>query len=144
MKLLKDDVHNLSNNSMRKAKYIENFIMTLFIQPKKDIILELIKRRICGVLISVLASSAVDHGLGFRTKDYNGIRCFSDKYVALRSKSKHWLARNQENVSKWSDMTISGLVSQNYKNIIKRVGLVQSGHHHLIEWKLFLPRHTCS
>ena len=35
-----------------------------------------------------------------QTKDSNiGICCFSAKYAALRRKSKHWLARNQDNVS---------------------------------------------
>jgi hypothetical protein len=54
-------------------------------------------------MVSMLASSAVD--LGFepfsgQTKDYNiGNCCFSAKHAALRSKSKDWLARNQNNVS---------------------------------------------
>ena len=30
----------------------------------------------------------------------------------LRIKSKDWLARNQDNVSKWSDMSIRGLLFQ--------------------------------
>ena len=34
-----------------------------------------------------------------RSNQRNGIRCFSDKLTALRSKSKDWLARNQDNVS---------------------------------------------
>jgi hypothetical protein len=34
-----------------------------------------------------------------------GICCFSAKHVALRRKSKDWLARNQNNVSEWSDMS---------------------------------------
>ena len=41
-------------------------------------------------MVSVLASSAVD-------------RRFA-KHAALRGKSKDWLARNQNNVSEWSDM----------------------------------------
>jgi hypothetical protein len=37
---------------------------------------------------------------GGKTKDYNiGICCFPVKYVALRRKSKDWLARNHDNVS---------------------------------------------
>jgi hypothetical protein len=48
-----------------------------------------------------------------QTKDYkNGICCFSAKYAALRRKSKDWLARNQNNVSEWSDMSIRGLLFQ--------------------------------
>ena len=54
---------------------------------------------------SVLASSAVDCGFKSRsgqTKDDKiGICCFSDKYAALRRKSKDWLVRNQDDVSKW-------------------------------------------
>ena len=46
-------------------------------------------------------------------KDYKiGICCFSAKYAALRRKSKDWLGRNQNNVSKWSDMSICGLLFQ--------------------------------
>jgi hypothetical protein len=59
--------------------------------------------RIGGVMVSVFASSAVDRGFeawSGQTKDYKiGICCFSDKHAALKSKSKDWLARNQNNVS---------------------------------------------
>jgi hypothetical protein len=60
-------------------------------------------------MVSVLASSAVGRGfepwLG-QTKDYKiGICCFSSKHAAFRRKSKDWLARNQNNVSEWSDMS---------------------------------------
>ena len=82
-------------------------------------------------MVSVLTSSAVDRGFEPRsgqTKDYEiGMCCFSAKHAVLRRKSKDWLARNQDNVSEWGDMSIRGLLFQ-------LVGLVQSGpHHHLIE-----------
>jgi hypothetical protein len=32
--------------------------------------------------------------------------------AAIRRKSKDWLARNQNNVSEWSDMSTSGLLFQ--------------------------------
>ena len=61
------------------------------------------QNRIGGVIISVLASSAVDRGFEPRsgqTKDYKiGICCFSTKHAALRRKSKDWLAQNQDDVS---------------------------------------------
>ena len=61
--------------------------------------------RIGNVMVSVLASSAIDCGSG-QTKEYKiGICCFSAKNAALRRKSKDWLARNQNNVSKWSDIS---------------------------------------
>ena len=67
-------------------------------------------------MVSVLVSSAVDRGFEPRsgqTKDCEiGICCFSAKHAALRSKSKDWLARNQNNVSKWSDMSTRGLLFQ--------------------------------
>ena len=67
-------------------------------------------------MVCVLASKAVDRGFEPRssqTKDYKiGIFCFSTKHVALRSKSKDWLAQNQNNVSEWSDMSIRILVFQ--------------------------------
>ena len=67
-------------------------------------------------MVSVLTSSAVDCGfeplLG-QTKDYEiGICCFSSKHAALRRKIKDWLARNQNNVSEWGDMSIRGLLFQ--------------------------------
>ena len=67
-------------------------------------------------MASVLASSAVDRGFEHRSgqiKDYKiGICCFSAKHVVLRRKSKDWLARNQENVFGWGDMSIGGLLFQ--------------------------------
>ena len=57
-------------------------------------------------------SNAVGRGFEPRscqTKDYKiGICCFSTKHVALRRKSKDWLALNQDSVSEWGDMSISG------------------------------------
>jgi hypothetical protein len=68
------------------------------------------------VMVSMLASSAVDCGFEPRsgqTKDYKiDICCFSGKHAALRRKSKDWLARNQDNVSEWGDMSIRGLLFQ--------------------------------
>ena len=72
--------------------------------------------RIGSVMISVLASSAMDCGFEPRwdqTKDYTiGIICFSAKHAALRRKNKDWLARNQNNVSEWSDISTRGLLFQ--------------------------------
>ena len=60
-------------------------------------------------MVSVLALSAVDCGFeprSVQTKDYKvGICCFSAKYAAFRSKSKDWLAWNEDNVSEWSEMS---------------------------------------
>jgi hypothetical protein len=67
-------------------------------------------------MVRVLASSAVVGGLepwSGQTKDYKiGICCFSAKHAALWRKSKDWLARNQNNVSEWNDMSIRGLLFQ--------------------------------
>ena len=67
-------------------------------------------------MVSVLASSAVDRGFEPRssqTKDNKiGICCFSAKHTPLRRKSKDWLTLNQNNVSKWSDMSTRGLLFQ--------------------------------
>ena len=58
------------------------------------------------VSMFTLSQSVVDRGLG-QTKDCKiGIYYFSAKHTALRSKTKVWLARNQDNVSKWKDMSI--------------------------------------
>jgi hypothetical protein len=53
-------------------------------------------------MVSVLASSAED------PKVYEIGIC----YAALRRKSKDGLARNQNNVSEWSDMSTCGLLLQ--------------------------------
>jgi hypothetical protein len=72
--------------------------------------------RIGGVMVSLLASSAVDRGFEPRSgqsKDYAiAICCLSAKHAALRRKSKDWLARNQDNVSEWVDMFTGGLLFQ--------------------------------
>ena len=61
-------------------------------------------------MVRVLASSAVVREFEPRsgkTKDYKiGICCLSAKHAAIRRKSKDWLARNQDNVSEWGDMSI--------------------------------------
>ena len=59
---------------------------------------------ISDVMVSVLDSSAVDYKIG--------ICCFSAKQAALERKNTNWLARNQDNVSEWGDMSIHGLLFQ--------------------------------
>ena len=88
------------------------FVQTIFEEiDHTDVV-----NRIGSVIVSVLASSAVDRGFEPRsgqTKDYEiGICCFSAKHTALRRKSKDWWARNQDNVSEWDDMSIGGLLFQ--------------------------------
>jgi hypothetical protein len=64
-------------------------------------------------MVSVLATSGVDSRFEPRsgqTKDYKiVICCFSAKHAALNRKSIDWLTRNQNNASKWSDMSTRGL-----------------------------------
>jgi hypothetical protein len=65
-------------------------------------------------MVSVLASSAIYFGYEARlgqTKKYKiGICCFSAKNAALRRKNKDWLARYQNNVSEWSDISTRWLL----------------------------------
>ena len=67
-------------------------------------------------MISVLASSVVHHGFDPRsgqTKNLKiGFCCFSAKHTALRRKSKDWLARNRDNLSKWGNMPFCRLLFQ--------------------------------
>jgi hypothetical protein len=67
-----------------------------------------------GVLVSVIASSVVDRGFELRsgqTKNYKiGMCSFSDRPAALRRKNKDGLARNQDNVFEWGDMSIRNVV----------------------------------
>ena len=69
-----------------------------------------------GVMVNVLDSSVVDRGFesqSGQTKYYTvGICCFSAKHTAWRSKSKDWLAWNQNNVYEWSDMSTRRLLFQ--------------------------------
>ena len=65
--------------------------------------------RIGGVMGSVLASSAVDcvfQPQSGQAKDYKiGICCFFAEHASLMRKSKYCLARNQDNVSEWGNMS---------------------------------------
>ena len=65
-------------------------------------------------MVSMFFLSAVDREFepqSGQTKDFKiGICCFSTKHATLRSKSKDWLARNQDNVSEWSDKSSHGLL----------------------------------
>ena len=85
--------------------------------------------RIGGVLDIVLVSNVVYRVFetqSAKIKNYKcGMYCFSAKYVALKSKNEDWLAWNRDNVSEWRDMSTTIK-----KNQTKRVGLVQSRHHH--------------
>ena len=78
--------------------------------------LQMKTNRIGSVMVSVLATSAVDCEFEPRsgqTKDYTiGICCFSAKHATLRRKGKYWLVRNQNNVSEWSDMSTHELLFQ--------------------------------
>jgi hypothetical protein len=48
-----------------------------------------------------------------QTIDYKiGMCCFTAKHVALRRKSKDMLARDQNNMSEWCDMSTRGLLFQ--------------------------------
>ena len=72
-----------------------------------------LKHYIGGLMVN---SSAVDRGLEPRlgqTKDNKiGICFFSAKHAELSRKSKDLLARNQDNVSKWGDMSTRRLLFQ--------------------------------
>jgi hypothetical protein len=104
--------------------------------------------RIGGVMISVLDSSAVDRGFesqSGQTKDYKiSIWCCSAKHAAIRRKSKDWSARNQNNVSEWSDTSTRGMLFQ-WASTIKiqltacwsRTKRTSSSSH----WKLTCSRH---
>jgi hypothetical protein len=67
-------------------------------------------------MVSLLASNATDCEFEPRsgqTKDHKiGICCFSAKHAALRRKNKDWLARNQNNVTEWSDISTRELLFQ--------------------------------
>ena len=80
-----------------------------------------IKNHIIGVIVCVLVLSGVDcwfNALTDQTKIGEiDICCFSTKHVALRSKNKDWLARHQDNVSEWGNMSNHGLLFQGTSTI---------------------------
>ena len=61
-------------------------------------------KRIVGVMVSVLASRAIECEFEPRSdqsKDYKiSVCCLSVKHTALRKKSKDWLVQNQDKMSK--------------------------------------------
>ena len=67
-------------------------------------------------MVSVLSLCAIDCGFepwSGQAKNYKiGISCFFTKYAVVRRKSKDWLAKTQDNVSEWSDMSTCGLLCQ--------------------------------
>jgi hypothetical protein len=76
--------------------------------------MSLIGNCISGVMVNMLASSVVDRGFEPRSGQIKGyiigICCLTSKHSALRRKSKDWLARNQDNVSECSYMSIHELL----------------------------------
>ena len=71
-------------------------------------------QRICiiGVMVSVLPSRVLDCGLktwSGQTKDLKKL-VFVASLLSMQLKEKEWLARNQDNVSEWSDMSTCRLL----------------------------------
>jgi hypothetical protein len=60
--------------------------------------------------IVCVPTCVVDCGSYPRSKYKIGISCFSTWHAALMNKSRDWLAQNQDNVSKWSEMSICRLL----------------------------------
>ena len=94
-------------------KYKFKSFYVLSIQTR---LFKITENRIGGVMVSVLASNAVDRGFKPRSgqiKDYKiGICCFSAKHAAQRKKSIDWLDQDHDNMSEWSDMSTQGLLFQ--------------------------------
>jgi hypothetical protein len=90
-----------------------SFMQTIYVFAEKQT-RHAYQRLIGSVIVSGLASSAVDRGFESRsgqTKDYQLVCvAYNAKHAELRRKSKDWLARNQDNVSEWCDMYIRGLL----------------------------------
>ena len=113
---LKQEVNILSQKRHKSQNYRNVHNKNIYIQSHQQYtessIYMYTHYRIGGLMVSVLVSSAVDRGFESQsghTKDCKiGICCFSDKHASLRRKRKDWLARNQENVSRWGNMAISG------------------------------------
>ena len=96
--------------------FVDRCLFFFFLVIVLSVLHRFTRNHIGGVMVSVLASSAVDRGFEPRsgqTKDYKiCICCFSAKHAALRRKSQDWLAWNQNNMSEWSAMSTRGLLFQ--------------------------------
>ena len=76
-----------------------------------------VRNHISRVIVDGLTSIVVDLGIepqSGQTKDYKLVFISSQlkNHAALRSKSKDRFAKNQENVSKWSDILNNALLFQ--------------------------------
>ena len=71
--------------------------------------LHIIKNRIGGVMVSVLASSEAQHD---RIKPNTIQMILSAKHTTLRRKGKDWLTRNQVDETEWRDMSTRKLLFQ--------------------------------
>jgi hypothetical protein len=57
------------------------------------------------VMVSVFASCTVDHRFEpFSSQTNTNMWCFFANHAAFISNGKYWLARNKDNVSKWSPL----------------------------------------
>ena len=75
-----------------------------------EIVFFILYSHIGGVIVSVLASRAVDRGFKSRSGQAKRLEnCFSANHATLRRKSKEWLIQNQDNVFEWGDMSIHGM-----------------------------------
>ena len=97
---------------------MQSLEIQLFMHTQKIVDLSIVSliNPISGVNVGTLTSGAVDCEFEPRSSQTNnykiGICCFFAKHAALRRKSKYWLARNQNNVSEWSDMSTRRLLFQ--------------------------------
>jgi hypothetical protein len=97
--------------------HLQQIIMLIPHSSLKNIVLHKIKIRIGDLMVSVVASTAVDRGLEPRsgqTQDYKiDMCCFSAKHVALRTKGNALNGWGEiRNVSECCDMSIRGLLLQ--------------------------------
>ena len=82
--------------SLQNIQVFELYLDSIKLKPTMN------RNCISDVMVSMFASSTLDHGFKGQTKDYDiGICYFSTKRSELWSKSKDWLAWNQDNVSEW-------------------------------------------
>ena len=92
-----------------QSKLLNQVLLIVMIQSKfvKQVVMILVMQDMY-VLMNVIIKSKIS-----QTKDYNiGICCFSAQHATLSIKSTEWLARYQDQVSEWGDMSIHRLLFQ--------------------------------
>ena len=95
----------LNTNQSIRSYIIQLLVTHSYIRLKFKINMKRLILHLIMLIFNIMRIICIGNKYGL------SICCVSAKHAALRRKSKDWLARNQDNVSEWSDMSTRRLVS---------------------------------